>query len=87
MDAHHFLLAAGHEAERVGFAEVVLLREGEAEEVLGGIEVGDAGLPEAAAVEVVGGEETTDLAVDKVKLSLFLARRPGCQAVFIEQRP
>ena len=70
MNAHDLALVHGADAERVAVAQVLLLGEGQREEVPLGEHLGDARLLEAAPKVVARRHETLDLAVDKLELGL-----------------
>jgi hypothetical protein len=66
------IFSSGTAARPSGYAsrKVLLGREGQAPEVVGVRHAGDAGLLEAAAIEVVRRAEAFDLPVDELELGV-----------------
>ena len=70
MDAHDLALVHGRDAERVAVAQVLLLGEGQREEVPLGEDLGDARLPEPPPEVVARLHEALDLIVHELELGL-----------------
>ena len=57
MDADDLILRRGHQAEGIGFPQVILFGEGQGFELLRGGDTGDAGIFQLAAVEILRGTQ------------------------------
>ena len=68
MDAHDLALVHGGDPQRVAVAQVLLLREGQREEVLLREDLGDARLLETPPEVVARGHEALDLVVHELEL-------------------
>ena len=57
MDTDDLILRRGHQAEGIGFPQVILLGKGQGFELLWGGDAGDTGIFQLAAVEILRGAQ------------------------------